>query len=38
MKEHNYFIDTNVFLRVLLEDDPEKFEDCIKFLNKLKIK
>jgi len=36
MKEHSCFIDTNIFLRVLLEDDPEKFEDCIKFLNKVK--
>ncbi len=36
MKEHNCFIDTNIFLRVLLEDDPGKFEDCVKFLNEVK--
>ena len=36
MKERNCFIDTNIFLRVLLKDDLGKFEDCVKFLNELK--
>jgi len=27
-----YFIDTNIFLRVLTKDDEKTFEDCVKFL------
>lgn len=36
MKEYNYFIDTNIFLRTLLRDEEEKFRDCLEFLNKVK--
>ena len=28
----NYFIDTNIFLRVLIKDDEKTFSGCIRFL------
>ncbi|MEK9135265.1 MAG: type II toxin-antitoxin system VapC family toxin [Patescibacteria group bacterium] len=36
MKEYNYFVDTNIFLRVLLKDEERTFEDCRQFLKKIK--
>ena len=36
MKDCNYFIDTNIFLRTLLKDDEKTFPDCLKFLNQIK--
>jgi len=38
MKEYNYFIDTNVFLRTLLRDEETKFKDCFNFLSGIKKK
>jgi predicted nucleic acid-binding protein len=35
-REDNYFVDSNIFLRVLLRDDERSFNDCLKFLNKIK--
>jgi len=35
-KEDNYFVDSNIFLRVLLRDEERSFNDCLKFLNKIK--
>lgn len=29
----NYFIDTNIFLRVLVKEDNKTFNDCFQFLN-----
>jgi len=31
-----YFIDTNVFLRVLIKEDNKTFNDCYQFLKKIK--
>lgn len=31
-----YFIDTNIFLRVLVKENEEVFKDCQEFLNLLK--
>ncbi len=28
----DYFIDTNIFLRLLVEDEKKTFDDCFKFL------
>lgn len=35
-KGNNCFVDTNIFLRVLLRDKERTFNDCLKFLNKVK--
>lgn len=32
MKEFNYFIDTNIFLRVLIKEDEIKFQQCRRVL------
>lgn len=32
-----YFVDTNVFLRAVLNDEAEKFEECRKFLEQVKL-
>lgn len=31
-----YFIDTNIFLRTLIEEDKDSFKACFNFLQKLK--
>ena len=31
-----YFLDTNVFLRTLIKEDPESFSACVKLLEKIK--
>ena len=31
-----YFIDTNIFLRVLVKEDETVFNDCYRFLEKIK--
>ena len=36
MKGYNYFVDTNIFLRVLLKDEEKTFEDCLRFLKEIK--
>lgn len=37
MKEDKkYFIDTNIFLRVLVKEDEKSFIDCVNFLEKIK--
>lgn len=36
MKEYNYFVDTNIFLRVLLKDEEKTFRDCLRFLKEIK--
>lgn len=36
MKEYNYFVDTNIFLRTLLKDEKRTFEDCRQFLKEIK--
>lgn len=36
MKGYNYFVDTNVFLRVLLKDEEKTFKDCLLFLKEIK--
>jgi len=37
MKEINtYFIDTNVFLRTLIKEDKNTFNDCLAFFEKVK--
>lgn len=36
MKEYNYFIDTNVFLRTLLKDEKRTFGDCLRFFKEIK--
>lgn len=36
MKEYNYFIDANIFLRTLLKDEERTFNDCLEFLRKIK--
>ena len=35
-KEKAYFIDTNIFLRALINDDEKKYSDVIKFLEGIK--
>lgn len=32
----NYFIDTNIFLRVLVKEDIKQSEECFKLLEKIK--
>ena len=32
MKEHKYFIDSNIFLRTLTGENKDKFRDCQAFL------
>lgn len=32
----NYFIDTNIFLRVLTKDNPQQFKHCVRFLKLVK--
>ncbi len=37
MKEHSlYFIDTNIFLRVLIKENEKTFGECFGILNKIK--
>ncbi len=36
MKDYKYFIDTNIFLRVLTKDNEASFNKCVKFLDDLK--
>lgn len=36
MKEYNYFIDTNILLRVLVRDEEQTFKDCLEFLSKVR--
>jgi predicted nucleic acid-binding protein len=36
MKEFNYFIDTNIFLRTLINDNEKFFNECIGFLELVK--
>lgn len=31
-----YFLDTNIFLRVLIKEDPESFKSCFTLLEKIK--
>ena len=35
-REKAFFIDTNIFLRALINDDAEKYADVISFLEKVK--
>ncbi|PIS38820.1 MAG: hypothetical protein COT34_01700 [Candidatus Nealsonbacteria bacterium CG08_land_8_20_14_0_20_43_11] len=35
MKEFNYFIDSNVFLRPIVKDDQKKLSDCEKFFKQI---
>lgn len=35
MKEASYFIDTNIFLRVIVKDNPRKVQDCERFFEQL---
>lgn len=37
MKGHRYFLDTNIFLRPIVKDDPQKVEDCERLFEALKI-
>jgi predicted nucleic acid-binding protein len=34
--EDEYFVDTNIFLRVLLKDELRSFNECVRFLDKIK--
>jgi predicted nucleic acid-binding protein len=34
--EGEYFVDTNIFLRVLLKDELRSFNECVRFLEKIK--
>lgn len=37
MKEFDfYFVDTNIFLRVLIKEDEKTFEECFRFLKMIK--
>ena len=36
MKGYRYFIDTNIFLRVLVQDDEKTFPECLKLLEKVR--
>lgn len=36
MKELNYFIDTNIFLRTLINDNENFFKECVGFLELVK--
>lgn len=36
MKGFNYFIDTNVFLRTLINDNESSFNECVSFLELVK--
>lgn len=36
MKEFNYFIDTNIFLRTLINDNEKFFNECVGFLELVK--
>ncbi|MFA6436923.1 MAG: PIN domain-containing protein [Candidatus Paceibacterota bacterium] len=36
MKEGNYFIDTNIFLRMIVKDDKQSAKDCELLFNKIK--
>lgn len=31
-----YCIDANIFLRVLVKDEPKQFQDCVRLLEKIK--
>lgn len=31
-----YFLDTNIFLRLLVKDDPKKFKDCVNLFLKVR--
>lgn len=37
MKDYKYFIDTNIFLRVLTRDNETPFKKCVKFLDNLRM-
>lgn len=36
MKECNYFIDSNIFLRTLINDNEKSFNECVGFLELVK--
>jgi predicted nucleic-acid-binding protein len=36
MKEGNYFIDTNIFLRMIVKDDKQSAKDCALLFDKIK--
>jgi predicted nucleic-acid-binding protein len=36
MKEGNYFIDTNIFLRMIVKDDKQSAKDCAFLFNQIK--
>ena len=36
MKEHKFFIDTNIFLRVIVQDEAKQAMDCVSVLRKLR--
>ena len=36
MKEYSYFIDTNIFLRTLINDNERLFNECVGFLELVK--
>lgn len=35
MREAKYFLDTNIFLRVIVKDDKSQFEECKKLLERI---
>jgi predicted nucleic acid-binding protein len=36
MKELKYFVDTNIFLRPIIKDDPQKLKECEEFFKRVK--
>lgn len=36
MKEPKYFIDSNIFLRVIIKDNPQKVKECENFFEKIR--
>ena len=36
MKDSKYFVDTNIFLRVLVRDEEKSFHECAQFLQKIR--
>lgn len=35
MSEFRYFLDSNIFLRPIVKDDPEKVRDCERLFEKI---
>ncbi|MDD4989819.1 MAG: hypothetical protein PHW31_00725 [Candidatus Pacebacteria bacterium] len=35
MKEFNYFIDSNIFLRPIVKNDQKKMSDCQEFFRQI---